>query len=236
MRPALSAALCLVAIAACADPNTKIVPSMVQWMDWPAEVNAGESFRTRIVVWGVCASNPRFRPGVNADQSAVTFAPYFIIDDDNVVCAAARVESVVISAIDTAGIAPGLLAFRTYEMRGSWHGYIRGPAGGALLPNLPVRTFGEVGVRPSGADPARRNAAGYIRVARMRSRGAVGHLQSAAGVCARGSGGHRRALVRIRARLYPRGGRTSLRRDARVPSRERGGLGRVRFVQRTCAR
>jgi hypothetical protein len=165
MRPALSVTLCLVAIAACVD-NTKIVPSMVQWMDWPAEVNAGESFRTRIVVWGVCASNPRFRPGVNADQSAVTFAPYFIIDDDNVVCAAARVESVVISAIDTAGIAPGLLAFRTYEMRGSWHGYIRGPAGGALLPNLPVRTFGEVGVRPSGADPARRNAAGYIRVDR----------------------------------------------------------------------
>src|SRR5882762_5363596 len=64
MRPAAFATLCLCLLAAC-EPNAKIDQVTVQWMDWPAEVNAGQPFRTRLVVWNVCAINPQFRPGAS---------------------------------------------------------------------------------------------------------------------------------------------------------------------------
>lgn len=161
MRPAMFAMLCLGCLAACkADDNTTVNPVTVQWMDWPAVVDAGQPFRTRIVVWGVCAINPRFRDGVSADLSAVSFAPYFLIDNDPVFCAGA---SFVITAIDTAGTAPGLAATfsRTYEMRATASTNTRAVG---LLGSFPVRTFGEVTVGPRGSDPARRNAAGTVSV------------------------------------------------------------------------
>jgi len=157
MRHFAFATLCLSVLAAC-EPDGKINPVTVQWMDWPAEVNAGQPFRTRLVVWGVCALNPRFRAGASADQSAVTFAPYYLIEKDNdILCAGGASELLVVTAIDTAGTAPGLAATfaRTYEMRGSsW---------AAVSAHLPVRTFGNVTVRPSGADLTRRNAAGDVQ-------------------------------------------------------------------------
>ena len=72
MRPAVFAISCLGLLAACGEPNATIDPVTVQWMDWPAEVNAGQPFRTRLVVWGVCALNPQFRAGASADQSVAT--------------------------------------------------------------------------------------------------------------------------------------------------------------------
>jgi hypothetical protein len=163
MRSVLVAMLCLACFAACKADNTPISPVTVQWMDWPAVVDAGQPFRTRIVVWGICASNPRFREGVSADLSAVTFAPYFLIDNDPIFCAGAAATSFVITAIDTAGTAPGLAATfsRTYEMRGTTSTNTRALG---LLGPLPVRTFGEVTVGPPGADPSRRNAAGTVRM------------------------------------------------------------------------
>ena len=80
MRPAVFATSCLGLLAAC-EPSAKVDPVTVQWMDWPAEVKAGQPFRTRLVVWNVCALNPQFRAGASANQSAVTFAPYFLIDN-----------------------------------------------------------------------------------------------------------------------------------------------------------
>lgn len=161
MRPAVFAMLCLGGLAACkADDNNTVNPVTVQWMDWPAVVDAGQPFRTRIVVWGVCARNPRFRDGVSSDLSAVTFAPYFLIDNDPIFCAGA---SFVIIAIDTAGTAPGLEAAfsRTYEMRATASANTRAVG---LLGSFPVRTFGEVTVGPPGSDPSRRNAAGTVSV------------------------------------------------------------------------
>jgi hypothetical protein len=134
-------------------------------MDWPAEVNANESFRTRMVVWGVCALNPRFRSGVSSNLEAVTFSPYFLVDDENIACAARATESrVIVSAIDTAGTAPGLPAqlSRTYEMRGSVQGNTRAIS---ILGGI-VSTFGEVHVVPGGANPSRRNAAGTVGLQR----------------------------------------------------------------------
>jgi len=159
-----SLALVLLSLLVACEPDGKISPVTVQWMDWPAEVNAGQPFRTRLVVWGVCATNPRFRAGASADESAVTFSPYFLVDDDNVLCLGASTAPLLIVAIDTAGTAPGLGAMlpRTYEMRGSAMNSINE----AILNGLPVRTFGEVTVRPSGADPSRRNAAGTVSAER----------------------------------------------------------------------
>ncbi len=160
MRPISLVTLSLGVLAACSESNTRVNPVTVQWMDWPAEVNAGQAFRTRLVVWGVCAANPRFQPGARVDQSAVTFAPYWIVDEQPVFCVGGVMEPLLVSAIDTAGTAPGLAApfARTYEMRGStWPG-VDDPR----FAGLPARTFGDVIVRPSNADQSRRNAAGVV--------------------------------------------------------------------------
>ena len=160
MRLAMFAAIALGLLLACDGPNGKVDPVSVQWMDWPAEVNAGQPFRTRLVVWGVCAINPRFRPGAHADQSAVTFAPYYLVDNDQIFCANLReVTLLQVGAIDTSGTAPGLAASasRTYEMR----------AGAEVVfaraeESIPVRHFGNVIVRPTGADPSQRNGGGTV--------------------------------------------------------------------------
>jgi hypothetical protein len=148
-------------LAACGD-EARTIPVTVQWMDWPADVFADEAFRTRLVVWGVCALDPRFYAGAKADQSAVTFVPYFTGRPDDIVCAQRAIE-ILVSAIDTAGMAPGLRAdyARTYEMRAAGEVFYAQSAG---LDALPVRTFGDVTVRPWSPvlDPLpRRNAAGY---------------------------------------------------------------------------
>jgi hypothetical protein len=101
---------------------------------------------------------------VSANQEAVTFSPYFLVDGQNVACAARAAESFVVVSIDTAGTAPGLpaLVSRTYEMRGTAQGNVRAFS---ILGGL-VLTFGEVHVVPSGANPSRRNAAGTVSIVR----------------------------------------------------------------------
>jgi hypothetical protein len=155
----------LFAAALACEPDTQAMPVMVQWMDWPADVAAGTPFRTRLVVFGVCALRPAFRPGGTADVSAVTFAPYFLGEQGDIVCAYQRTtELLILTAIDTAGMAPGLSAEfpRTYEMRATTSVYARS----LDAADAPARTFGDVTVRPLSPvlDPypsTRRNAAGY---------------------------------------------------------------------------
>jgi hypothetical protein len=107
--------------------------------------------------------NPRFRPGATADQSAVTFTPYFLTEQDgDILCLQEReFTSLLVVAMDTAGTAPGLAADfpRAYEMRGAASVYA-GPAAG--VERFPVRTFGQVTVGVSTPDVSRRNAAGYV--------------------------------------------------------------------------
>ena len=163
MRPSAFVTIALCLLAAC-EPDGKVTPVTVQWMDWPAEVNAGQPFRTRLVVWGICATNPQFRPGASANQMAVTFAPYFTFEDDHILCAGATGNAFVVTAMDTAGIAPGLRAAspRTYEMRGPMPDFTFE----AVARSLSVSTYGTVVVRPSSADPSRRNAGGYATIER----------------------------------------------------------------------
>lgn len=164
MRPAAFVLLCC--LLACEGPHTRVVPLTVEWMDWPAEVNAGQSFRTRLIVSSACIADARFHAGATADVSAVTFEPYFVGNDKPIACVAYADNTflVVVAGIDTAGLAPGLVttATRTYEMRGAtWAAYSNW-----LPANLPVRMFGSVIVRPGGADSSRRNAAGVVYVRR----------------------------------------------------------------------
>jgi len=157
-------------LLACDGPNGKVDPVSVQWMDWPAEVNAGQPFRTRLVVWGVCAINPRFRPGAHADQLAVTFAPYYLVDNDQIFCANLReVTLLQVGAIDTSGTAPGLAASasRTYEMR----------AGAEVVfaraeESIPVRHFAT-----SSCADRRRSLTAQRRRHRVPARGFVGCLR-----------------------------------------------------------
>ena len=163
MRPAMFVMVCFASIAACkSDSGNTVQPVTVQWMEWPAEVAAGEPFRTRLIVWGVCAINPRFESGPSADESAVTFEPYFVLSGDPVYCLARQsAELLVAYSIDTAGMAPALSPEfpRAYEMRASASTYLVA----ARSDGLPVRTFGSVAVRPEPSS-TNHNAAGYVSV------------------------------------------------------------------------
>lgn len=158
MRPAMFALLCCV--VACQEPNTRVDAVVVHWMEWPAEVDAGQQFRTRLIVETVCAQNPHFGAGTHADISAVTFEPYFVVDPQPVYCLAGATSVLVVGfgSLETAAMAPGLSATsaRTYEMRAPMPVYAT-----AVQASLPVGTFGTVVVRPNGADGSKRNAAGY---------------------------------------------------------------------------
>lgn len=163
MRPASFVLLLIVPAAAlaCAS-DTPVIPVTVQWMDWPAGVVADRPFPVRMVVYWPCAARD-FRPGPAADESAVTFTPYFVRMDDNTYCALAQevVTSLVIGSLDTVGLAPGLAAdgARSYEMR----------AVTAVQAPRSIRTFGDVAVTPPSPvlDPTIiRNAAGFVRLER----------------------------------------------------------------------
>jgi len=144
-------------LAAC-DADKAAFQTTVMWMDWPAEVNAAAPLDVRMVVLPPCIWSA-FRAGPSVDQSAMTFAPYFLGVRDDVLCAARNDPAVnlVLAGLDTTVPGPPLTAGapRSFEIRGA-----------TLVPlaanTWPVRTFGEVIVRPSGASGSRRNAGGLV--------------------------------------------------------------------------
>ena len=159
MKPAMFA-ICLISLGACSGESRNVRPVTIQWMDWPAEVGSGQVFRTRLIVSAVCAREPQFHPGARADQSAVTFAPYWVVGNEQIACIADvdAMAPLLVSGFDTAGTAPGLSSTyaRTFEMRGSASVYVSG----SVSADEPVRTFGEVIVLPRGSESSQRNAAG----------------------------------------------------------------------------
>ena len=129
MKPAMFA-ICLISLGACSGESRNVRPVTIQWMDWPAEVGSGKVFRTRLIVSAVCAREPQFHPGARADQSAVTFAPYWVVGNEQIACIADvdAMAPLLVSGFDTAGTAPGLSSTyaRTFEMRGSASVYVSG--------------------------------------------------------------------------------------------------------------
>jgi len=162
MRPVLLASVCAL-IAACGSDLT-VASSTVEWMEWPAEVPVATPFKVRMLVSRPGCSQGVYKPGASADQSAVTFAPYFLVKDKPQICPLEALQlDIYYVDLDTVGTAPGLAAnyVRTFEMRASSSVY--GPER-LTAADLPVRTYGEVTVRlnnSDGPESTTRNAGGF---------------------------------------------------------------------------
>jgi hypothetical protein len=151
----------LLAVFAACDSGVDVSPGIVQWMEWPAEVAVATPFTVRLLVPFPGCSRGDFKPGVSADESAVTFAPYFVVHTKGYCPPTAQTIDLPYWALDTVGTAPGLASSfaRSFEMRAAASVYAPSPNPG--YNDQPVRTFGEVTVRLAGPDLSRRNAAGY---------------------------------------------------------------------------
>jgi len=161
MRPALFAMLA-VSLAAC-ESDLRVVPSTVEWMEWPAEVPVAMPFSVRLLVSRPGCFQGVYKPGVTADESAVTFAPYFLVKNTTPILCLPEAQPVDIyyADLDTVGTAPGLPAdfARTFEMRAAASVYA--PTAPLAAADLPVRTYGEVTVRLTNPDNSRRSAGGF---------------------------------------------------------------------------
>ena len=157
----------LAGVAAC-DSGLDVQPAIVQWMEWPAEVTAAKPFTVRQVMGFPSCHKWVFKSAVSADQSAVTFAPYFLVERGDPVClpspAAFEVFPVPFLGLDTVSTAPGLATpvARTFEMRAT--APVSAPTPGSGPGDTPVRTFGDVTVRLSNPDSSRHNAGGIVRM------------------------------------------------------------------------
>lgn len=169
MRSA-SFVLLLVPVAACSEPDMRIEPAQVSWMEWPAEVLAATPFTVRLVGYGVaCVEVVEFVTSPSVDESAVTFEPYFLLTGQPGYC---RLDVANASGLDTASIrliapffdtraaVPGLEAQvpRTYEIRAGTDVSTTDRLTGGI--RLPIRTFGDVTVRSAGVETKRVNAGG----------------------------------------------------------------------------
>lgn len=170
MRSA-SFVLFLLPVAACSEPDTRIEPAQVAWMEWPAEVSAATPFTVRLVGPRVyCVQVVEFVTAPRVDQSAVTFEPYFLLNGQPNYCypvrqAATRSASLLPISItfDTLTAVPGLGAqvTRTYEIRAGTNVSVPGIAAA-----FPIRTFGDVTVSTAQVENGRTNAGGVVYAAR----------------------------------------------------------------------
>ena len=149
----------LFAFAAACEPSPNVIRTAVVWMDWPSQVVASNAFTVRLVVQRPCALIEAFNPDPRADESAVTFAPYFLGNPDGMGCVAVQsIDVVDLNNLDTTGLAPGLAGdfARTYEMRGTTGWY----------DPFVERTFGDVAVYAQVPPPSApvRNAGGRVQM------------------------------------------------------------------------
>jgi hypothetical protein len=171
MRPASFVLLLAVPVVACSEPDTRIQPTQVTWLEWPAEVLAATSFTVRVAGYGGdCRPEVKLVIDPSVDQSAVTFEPYFLVPQGPNPCDYLRPASsssilpIVAPVYDTRAAVPGLEAQvpRTYEMRAATDVSARN----ALPAGFPIRTFGEITVKSAGGEPGRINAGGMAYAAR----------------------------------------------------------------------
>ncbi len=157
----------LLGLVACDSSDKNFQPGLVQWMEWPAEVRVATPFDVRLLLQFPACHQWVYKPRVSADESAVTFEPYFLVDKGQPICLPTAGVQASASAfvpnfmLDTIGTAPGLAAAspRTFEIRATAD--VAAPAQNPGV-SSPVRTFGTVTVRPAGPDTTRRNAGGIV--------------------------------------------------------------------------
>jgi len=147
-------------VAACAPDNIVVVPTNVEWMEWPAEVTAATPFTVRLLVpWPYCYQGEApLNPGTSTNELTVTFEPYFLLSRHrNAPRPGAACQ--YHSPVDTVGTVVGLAASvpRAFGVRAASH--VVSHTTPAVT--LAVQTFGDVTVRQSAPDTTRRNAAGF---------------------------------------------------------------------------
>lgn len=172
MRLASFVLLLAVPVVACSEPDTRVHPAQVTWMEWPAEVSAATPFTARLVGVGVyCVRIVRFVTAPTVDQSAVTFEPYFLLDGPPNNCLPVQGATTsepasivpIFAFFDTLAGVPGLAAqvSRTYELRAGTDVLARG-----VDAALPIRTFGDVTVSTAQVENGRINAGGVASAVR----------------------------------------------------------------------
>lgn len=155
----------LAGVAAC-DSGLDVQPAIVQWMEWPAEVVAAKPFSVKLLTGFPACHKWVFKSAVSSDQSAVTFAPYFLVERGAPVCLPVPATTAIFPlpnlGFDTSVVAPGLQTTvdRTFEIRAST--VVNAAPPSPSVGDVPVRTFGDVIVRLSNPDSSRRNAAGLV--------------------------------------------------------------------------
>lgn len=164
MRPAVFTSIAIALILACDSSDLEVQPATIQWLEWPAEVLVATPFEARMMLIPPVCFPYTFKPGMTRDESAVTFASYFLVQRTTPICpptegAFAPNPNIV---LDTLLTVLGLAASspRTFEMRAS--ASVEPPVPPPGAGESPVRTFGDVTVRLSSPDTSRRNAAGRV--------------------------------------------------------------------------
>ncbi len=189
----------------CGD-DTHIVPATVSWMEWPAEVVAGEPFKIRLVGFApFCGPNDGFVATPQVADSTVTFQPYFIVPDRQSPCPFTEQQLVypfVAPSFDTSTVVPGLAAPspRSYDIRARLAVVTPGGSGFA------VKTFGTVAVRGPGVHLARH----LVVFADL-------HCEPLPGLRRGEPARHDHVLVGIRTGLPVRAGGARVRRKACLP-------------------
>ena len=164
MRAAWFVGLTLVSLVACSD-DSRVVFTQVHWMEWPAEVVPAHAFSVRLVGFNGGCGDGHFEAGMTVDNSAVTFAPFFVFSGPPQVCplAAAAAPS-DLAFYDVRSQVAGLEAPspRSYDMRAATDVSVpvTTPSG------FPVRTFGQIVVRSDSVDSSRTNAGGLVSASR----------------------------------------------------------------------
>jgi len=147
-------------VAACEPDNIVVVPTNVEWMEWPAEVTAATPFTVRLLVpWPYCYRGAApLNPGTSSNELTVTFEPYFLLNR-NMNAPRPGALCQYHSPVDTVGTVVGLAASvpRTFGVRAASHVVSQSTPAVTLA----VQTFGDVTVRQSTPDTSRRNAAGF---------------------------------------------------------------------------
>lgn len=176
MRRFSSALAVFSTLAACGGPNPQIQLVEVYWMEWPSEEDSGQGFNVRLLVEFPCVGQAQLVAAPTADNSALTFAPFFVVSSPPIcplypsAVAAASSALVYGYAKDTTVLAPGLGAAyaRTFEVRGA-----AGVSVAQAASALPVRTFGEITIRPDSAVATRTNVGGEVLAAYRDSLGCL---------------------------------------------------------------
>lgn len=150
-------------VAAC-ESDFSIEQATIQWLEWPAEVQVAMPFEARALLVPPACVPHTFEARVTANASAVTLAPYFLVNRNaDPICPPTELSfaPLPIITLDTAVAMPGLNAPGTLEMRATTP---VDPAANTTPGHVSARLFGDVTVRAADPDTSRRNAGGLVIV------------------------------------------------------------------------